>query len=423
MKNLIISRRRALQGAGMLAAAGMLPDIRFALANVPTDKRLIVYIARGAMDGLATIPAYGDKDYVEARGAMALSKDLYLPLDGFYGVHRNLGSFEKLFRRKQALAVHAVATPFRERSHFEAQNVLESGLAAPQQVAEGWLNRVLAIYGDEASRKGLAFGQSLPLMLQGAVHVPCWAPSEQGLPEPQLLKALEKMYAEDKMFSNALTGAINVHGIVDDAMGKNMPGTIGGDGNINVNPIDFTSGSEMKLVPNKVAVQDSIKAVSKLMSDPKGPRIAVFDQGGWDTHVTQGTADGIFPFCAMLLDAALQTFREELGAHWKNTVFLVVTEFGRTVAGNGTQGTDHGTASCVLLAGGAVNGGKILGDWPGLSKDKQYKGRDLAPTTDMRSVIKTVLSEHLDIDGKILSERIFPGSGDVPVMEGLVNKA
>lgn len=444
MKKPVISRRKLLKGAAALGLFGCvcgMPGMRVALAAAPTDKRFVLFIARGAADGLALIPPYGDRDYREARGPLALGKDLYIPLDDFFGAHRELSYFAELFRNKEAAVVQAVATTYRERSHFDAQNVLESGLLLPAKVSEGWLNRALGLYGGNNAALGLAFGQTLPLVLQGRLAVPCWAPSEQGLPGQEMLRALETMYADDALFRTALDGAIGVHGMVDnmqpeqipadsmpaapvEELKAQMPAEPAMDGmekdKVSLNPRDFTSGADMKLVPNKLAMQNAMASIGRLLSEDKGPRIATVDQGGWDTHAMQGTASGILPFNASLLNAGLQSLRESLGPTWEKTVVLFATEFGRTVAANGTNGSDHGTAFAVLLAGGAVAGGRVLGDWPGLAKDKQYKGRDLAPTTDLRAIAKGVLRDHLGIGMDDLSTQVFPDSGDVRPLDGLL---
>ncbi len=424
MKNIRISRRRALQGAGLLAAAGVLMPggFKVAFADAPVEQRFVLYILRGAADGLSLIPPYGDKDYKAERGALALPKNLYTPLDDFYGASRDMPAFIKMFQEGEAAAVQAVASPYRNRSHFDAQNVLETGLAAPAKVHEGWLNRVLALYGARRDGIGLAFGQAVPLVAQGKMPVFCWAPSEQGLPEQGLLTSLRAIYADDPLFQEALTGAIGVHGMLNTAENAAMPVEKEKDATLIKSPAEFASSSELKMVPNKIAVHNAMNSIGSLLSNPKGPRIATIDQGGWDTHILQGTDTGMLPFNASLLDTAFESLKASLGEHWKNTIIMVATEFGRTVAPNGTIGTDHGTASCVLLAGGALNGGKVYGDWPGLAKDKQFKNRDLNPTTDMRSIAKAILSEHLGFAEKD-TDGVFPDSADVQPLEGIIKKS
>lgn len=410
-----------MKAAGLLAAGYVLPGMRVSLADIPGDKRFILYIARGAADGLSLIPPYGDKDYASARGHVALSAGQYAPLDGFFGAHQSLAAFAEMFRNGEASAIHAVATPYRERSHFDAQNVLENGGTVPNDEGKGWLNRLLALYGTRAKDMGLALGRTLPLILQGGVPVTTWAPSEQGLPGPEMLRALEEIYSGDALLKDALAGAVGLHGLIgsgDMQKPVAMPEKpMGKGGKLELDSVTFSSGSDTSLVPTRVAVRSAMSNIGRMMAAPKGPRIVAVDQGGWDTHTLQGTGEGLLSFYAGLLDETLFTLKASLGQEWKKTVVLVVTEFGRTVAPNGTGGTDHGTGFCAMLAGGAVAGGKVHGVWPGLAKDKLFAGRDLAPTTDLRSVIKGVLQAHLGINS--MSD-VFPSSNDIAPLEGLV---
>lgn len=404
MKDLEISRRKLLQGAGCVAAATMFSGIRVAFAAAPVEERFIFVILRGAMDGLAAIPPYGDRNYASARNGMALSASSYSQLDNFFGAHKNLASFAAMFKQGEAAAVQAVATPYRERSHFDAQNVLESGGTGPHVVNTGWINRALALYGAQRDKLGLAVGQTIPLALQGDVPVGTWAPSAQGLPDQTMLLALDKLYQHDMLFHTALAQAIDVHNIADEAVGnggKMMGGGGGGTRN---------AGAMMK----------TVEAVGKILSDPKGPRICTIEMGGWDTHAQQGVDKGILANNFSALDAGFGAMKTALGPHWKKTVVLVATEFGRTVAQNGTAGTDHGTASCVLLLGGGVKGGKVHGQWPGLDKTQLYENRDLRPTTDLRQIAAAVLAEHLRLPPADIARSVFPDSAGLKPLEGLI---
>ena len=406
MKNIILSRRKLLQGAGCLAAATMFSGLRVAFADAPVDERFIFIIMRGAMDGLNVIPPYGDRDYQTTRNGLALGSADYTPLDNFFGAHNNLASFTAMFRAGEASAIQAVATPYRERSHFDAQNVLESGGLQPHVIKDGWLNRALGLYGMQGNSLGLAVGQTIPLSLQGKVGVGTWAPSAQGLPEDTMLQALDKLYQRDPLFHTALAQAVDVHNIADGDLG-------GAEGRKKM-------GGGGKSLQNKEAMTQTAQAVGKILSDPRGPRIATIEIGGWDTHAQQGTDKGPLANNLAALDTGFGALKEALGEHWKKTVVLAATEFGRTVAQNGTGGTDHGTASCALLLGGAVNGGRVITQWPGLGGNNLYENRDLAPTTDLRQVVKAVLASHLHLDHAAIERNVFPGSAEQRPLEGII---
>lgn len=408
MKTPEFSRRGLLQGAGCLMAAAMLPDIRVSFAAAPVDQRFIFVILRGAMDGLAAIPPYGDRDYKSARGGMALPSSAYTPLDDFYAAHNSLATFTELFKSGEAAVIHAVSTPYRDRSHFDAQNMLESGAARPNGLRDGWLNRAIALYGRREDSLGLAVGQTIPLALQGDIPVGTWAPSADGLPNETLLISLERLYKKDPVFHTALTQAVDVHTIADEAADEGMMGNFG------------RKLAGRRGLQNKEAMGKTVSAVAKILSDPSGPRIATIEVGGWDTHAQQGLDRGPLSNLFLTLDTGLKTMKSALGKNWDNTVILVATEFGRTVSQNGTGGTDHGTASCAFLAGGAVNGGKVYADWPGLSKRDQHDGRDLRPTTDLRSVAKSVLYGHFGLKDADVERRIFPGSEAARAIDGII---
>jgi len=405
MKNLILSRRKILQGIGCLAAGTMFSGIRVAFASAPVDERFVFIILRGAMDGLNAIPPYGDPNYQSARNGIALGSADYKPLDNFFGAHNNLSAFADMFKAGEAAAIQAVATPYRERSHFDAQNVLESGGVQPHVINDGWLNRALTLYGSRKDSLGLAVGQTIPLTLQGKVAVGTWAPSAQGLPDDTMLLALDKLYQHDALFHTALAQAVDIHGIAD--------GDLGG-----VEGMKKIGGG--KNLQNKEAMEQTVKAVGKILSDPKGPRIATIEIGGWDTHAQQGTDKGPLANNLAALDTGFGALKDSLGEHWKKTVVLAATEFGRTVAQNGTSGTDHGTASCAFLLGGAVNGGRVIAQWPGLDSGRLYQNRDLAPTTDLRQLAKAVLTDHLHLAQAEVENKVFPDSSDLRPIDGII---
>lgn len=404
LDKVIITRRQLLACAGGLAAGTMLGGIRVSFAAAPVEQRFIFFILRGAMDGLNAIPPYGDPAYQAARNGIALQAGAYTPLDNYFGAHKSFANFTSMFQQGEAAAVQAVSTPYRDRSHFDAQNVLESGGTQPHGLNDGWLNRALTLFGPRHDSLGLAVGQTIPLMLQGDTPVGTWAPSAQGLPDDTMLLALDKIYQRDPLLHTALSQAVDVHGIADDAM--NGSGVLGKG-----------AGNNLK---NKDAMQKTVESVGKILSDPQGPRIATIEMTGWDTHAQQGTDAGLLANNFAALDTGFGAMKESLGEHWKNTVVVAATEFGRTVAQNGTGGTDHGTASCVFLLGGAINGGKVYAQWPGLDKTQLYQNRDLRPTTDLRQIAKAVLTRHLGLPAADIEARVFPDSGSARSLDQII---
>lgn len=395
-----LSRRLLLQGLAGMALLPACCGIRVSFAAAPGNARFIFIILRGAMDGLAAVIPYGDKNYTAARGSMALPRSAMTPVDNFFALHRSFESFNGLFNAGEAAVVHATATPYRERSHFDAQNVLECGAQRPHGARDGWLNRTLGILEVSTKTPGLAIGQTIPLALQGAVGVGSWSPSGDGLPTDALLIALQEMYSGDAAFETALSQAIGIHAIADESgmAGMRMRG-----GN--------ARGREN--------MEHTLGTVGKILADPNGPRIATLEIGGWDTHAQQGLENGALANNFTILDAAFGALKIALGALWPETVVLAATEFGRTVAGNGTGGTDHGTASCALIAGGRINGGKVYTQWPGLDKTQMHQGRDLRPTTDLRQVAKAVLQFHFGLAAADVERHIFPDSTALRPIDGL----
>jgi len=396
-----LSRRLLLQSLGGMALLPLCGGLRVSFAAAPGDARFVFIILRGAMDGLAAAVPYGDKNYVAARGHMALPKSALVPADNFFALHKGFDSFGGLFKSGEAAIIHAVSTPYRERSHFDAQNMLENGAARPHGARDGWLNRALAVMNVPTKTPGLAVGQTIPLALQGKVDVGSWSPAGDGLPPDALLIALQDMYSGDAAFQSALSQAIGIHDIAGDSKrgGARLRG-----GNAR----------------GRANMESTIKTIGKIIADPHGPRIATLEIGGWDTHAQQGLESGALANNFATLDAAFGALKDALGPLWSQTVVLAATEFGRTVAGNGTGGTDHGTASCALIAGGRVNGGKVYTQWPGLDKTQLHQGRDLRPTTDLRQVAKAVLQSHLGLAAGDVDRHIFPESGDIRPIEGLI---
>lgn len=407
-----LARRGFLAGAGTFALSAAMP--RAVLADAPTDKRFVLIILRGAMDGLNVVVPYGDKDYAGLRGQIAIAKPGEdggaLDLDGFFGLHPALAEITPWYREGGLLPIQAIASPYRDRSHFDGQDMLENGTLSPRNTESGWLNRALAAIGGDSRRIGLAVGQNIPLVLRGPTPVSSWAPTKVPEADGNFLSLVQTLYQKDSKLSAALAEGIKATETADRVIGNDKD-----DSNPEAMPAN--GGQPVRPAQAQRILAD---AAGKMLADPNGPRIAVFDALGWDTHAGQGAAKGRLAGALTGLSASLTSLRAALGPAWKDTIVVMATEFGRTAHANGTGGTDHGTGTAALLAGGAVQGGKVGGTWPGLAEGKLYQGRDLMPTTDLRSVLKTVLADHLGVSRNALDRSVFPNSSDAKPAPGIV---
>jgi uncharacterized protein (DUF1501 family) len=399
-------KRRDFLTASALAAGGafLTSRLAFASSNPTNPSRFVCIILRGALDGIAAVPPYGDRDYAGLRREIALhapgSAGGVLPLNGLFGLHPSLTFLEESFGARELIVFHAVASPYRERSHFDGQDVLEGGYTRPHELQSGWLNRALAaVPGAGRPRDlGVALGQNIPLVMRGPAAVTSWSPSKLTAVDEETLERITDLYASDPLLSMRLADALNADSIAGkSAMGQSDMRAAGG--------------------PRYAEI---IHAAAGFLRRDDGPRVGVFDTTGWDTHANEGSAEGQLAGRLGALDSALRTLKEELGPTWKDTAVLLVTEFGRTAAINGTRGTDHGTGTVAFLVGGAVQGGRVVADWPGLSSRRLYQGRDLQPTLDLRSVLKGVLEEHLLVPPRAVESSVFPDSSSVKPLTGLV---
>ena len=392
------ARRRLLQSA--LGAAALAPFATLSLAAplnaATTERRFVFVILRGGLDALSAVPAIGDPAFAAARGALAPAPGSALPLDGLFALHPNLAQLHAIYGRGELAVVHAVGLPYRQRSHFDAQQVLESGSARPYELTTGWLGRAQS----RSASASLALATAVPLVLRGPGHVDTWAPSVLPDPGADLVARLARIYADDPLLAVALERARVLH--LDGA----LPGAAMGDGGM----ADGGAGYGSFVVLAKRAAEFLVR--------PGGPQVAVLELGGWDTHANQTNPNGPLARNLLQLDAGLAALREGLLADgvWGRTVVVVATEFGREVAINGTLGTDHGSGGAAFVLGGPVHGGRVVADWPGLASRDRYEGRDLKTTTDLRAVLKGVLGEHLQIPLQRLSGEIFPGSEAVPAL-------
>jgi uncharacterized protein (DUF1501 family) len=371
------NRRAALGWLGAAAASALMPA-RLSLAapvtgQRPNEHRLVVVMLRGALDGLAAVPAIHDPAWDSLRRGSALGQGSYLPLDGLFALHPALVQLHRWYQQKELLLVHAVASPYRERSHFDAQQLLESGGQRPFDLSTGWLGRALQVAGQPA----LALTASMPLALRGAEGASTWTPERQHSTDADLLERVRQLYAADPALQAALDQAMVQQVMAMDASAA------GGTGAVNL-----------------------ARQAGQFLSDPKGPRLAWLELAGWDTHSNQNAR-----LARLLkgLDDSLAALREGLGQHWQQTTVLVMTEFGRSAAMNGSGGTDHGTGGVAWLAGGAVAGGRVLADWPGLKSSDLLDGRDLRPTQDLRALLAALVQRQFGLDSSQLQGNILPG--------------
>lgn len=402
-------QRRQFLISSALAAGGTLLSARLAFARSAGSKsRFVLVVMRGALDGLAAVPPYGDHDYAGLRGEFALrapgEAGGALPLNGFFGLHPSLSFLQQCYAARELTVFHALASPYRERSHFDGQDVLENGTAHPHAVQSGWLNRALAALPAASGREsGVALGQNVPLVMRGAAAVTSWSPSKLGALDDDTLARLADLYATDPLLAQRLADGVAANAIAAEDEGQAMAGAAPAGGAV-----------------ANARYGELVRAAAGFLKTPDGPNVAVFDTTGWDTHANEGGAQGQLAGRLTVLDKTLATFKDQLGAAWADTAVLLITEFGRTAAINGTRGTDHGTATAAFLLGGAVAGGRVIADWPGLGARSLYQGRDLAPTLDLRAVLKGVLADHLQVPARTLEQNVFPDSAAVRPLRELL---
>ncbi|WP_213982313.1 DUF1501 domain-containing protein [Sphingomonas sp. dw_22] len=378
--------RRGFVAAGATAVLTSTLGTRMAFARAATDRRFVFIIQRGAADGLATVAPVGDPAFAAQRGALAEDFTAAPKLDSMFALHPALANVHGLYQAKQAMFVHAVASPYRDRSHFDGQNVLETGGVSAYQLRDGWINRLLALL--PADDKAIALAATIPMALRGKVEVASYAPSALPDASDDLLGRVSAMYQDDRQ----------LHGIWEQAIATRM------------------LTSDMAADNGRNAAATGALA-AKLLAAEGGARIAMIETGGWDTHAQQrGRLAGQLKG----LDGMVGALKTGLGPLWANTLVVVATEFGRTVKINGTQGTDHGTGSVAMLLGGAVNGGRVAADWPGLSDAALYEGRDLKPTAGLDTVIGSAVAGHFDLTPIRTAKALFPGIQSARFMNDLV---
>jgi uncharacterized protein (DUF1501 family) len=438
---LALSRRRAL-----LSALGFGVAIEFvghkayaAVDGALARRKLIVVICRGGMDGLSVSPPVGDHNYEGLRGVIAIpgfdKPGGALKLDDTFGLHPSLAAVHRLALKGEARIAPAIASPDRERSHFEAQDVLENGATAAYGTDSGWLNRALTAMGP-GKVKAISVGPTAPLILRGGVEAASWSPGPGAGRDPRLPSILADLYAGDPQLSRALASGLSTEAMAKVASADAKTALSAADALAAPTATMTSGGSDMQAMagqagapaPALAAAQRQGAQVARglgatlagFMIQDDGPQVAAVSIDGFDTHANQGSSQGQLATRLAYLDAALDGLADGLGPAWKDTAVIVVTEFGRTARVNGTAGTDHGTASTALLLGGALKPGGIVGDWPTLAQGKLFEDRDTYPATDMRGVFKGLLTDQFGIDRRALDTAIFPGSADVAPTPGIV---
>ncbi|MFL6720609.1 MAG: DUF1501 domain-containing protein [Sphingomonas sp.] len=383
----MLTRRSFVAAGGAASALATLGFPGMAFARAGTPRRFVFIIQRGAADGLSILAPTGDPQFSGLRGDFVQDSGAGAKLGSFFTLHPALAETAKLYADRQALFVHAVASPYRDRSHFDGQNVLETGGSAAYRVRDGWMNRLLGLLPPEQA-KALALSTTVPMALRGSHDVSSYASSQLPSPTDDLLTRVSSLYAGDQQ----------LHALWSAAMDTRMK-----------------AGASMQAAGGQNGAATGALAARMLSGD--GARIAMIETNGWDTHSGQR---GRLNAQLRNLDQMVSALKTGLGPDWANTLVVVATEFGRTARPNGTGGTDHGQASAAMLLGGAVAGGKVIADWPGLSNGALYEGRDLKPTTDLDALIAGALAQHYGLEPSRIMATLFPEGQGKAVAQPLI---
>ncbi len=414
------ARRLALMGALGLGIAVEFLGSRAWADSEPASakKKLVVIVCCGGLDGLSLSPPVGDANYAALRGPIALAPfgqaGGALKLDDTFGLHPSLAATHALALKGEARIAPAVATPDRDRSHFEAQDVLEGGGGVVYGTASGWLNRALEAMGPPGKVKAMSMGPTAPLILRGRIEPVSWSPGGALGGDRRLPAILQDLYAGDRLLGPALAAGLSAQ-----AMAKIATAEAASMGGAPAMADDAAAGKGRSR-QNAPQARNLGATLAGFMTQPNGAQVAAVVMDDFDTHANQGAAEGRLALRLTQVDAFLDGLATGLGPAWSDTVVIMATEFGRTAHVNGTGGTDHGTASTALILGGALKKGGIVGDWPTLAQARLYENRDTAPTLDMRGLFKGVLRDHLGIERAKLDTLVFPGSAAAAPMSGVV---
>jgi len=396
-----LSRRAFIARTAVLgcsaAASPLITPITFAAA--PWDARLVVIILRGGMDGLDVVQPHGDPSFAGHRPGLGHGGGAH-DLDGFFALNAGLSDLMPLWRSQELAFVHAVSTPYRDkRSHFDGQDLLEAGTGGKSGAGsspDGWLNRMLADVPGVDARTAFAVGREDMIILNGDAPVSSWSPDARLDLSARGQALLEFIYHDDPIFRGAAADAMDMAQLMD---------------------MGLIDGDEDTMGTMSAAMQDNLmnarkagraESLARFAGERlnEDTRVASFSIGGWDTHRTQGRG---LKKALGELSAAISTLKDTLGPNWQKTTVMAMTEFGRTVRENGAGGTDHGTGGAMVLAGGAVRGGRVYGDWPGLRDRDLYDHRDLMPTGDVRAYAAWAMRGMFGLQNAALEARIFPG--------------
>jgi uncharacterized protein (DUF1501 family) len=367
---------------GGIATFG-LPSITF--AQVKQSGRFVFVLLRGGFDGLAAVVPYGDPAYQGLRNGFAFDESELFHLNDLFGLSPGLTPMRELWQANELVVLHAMAIPYRTRSHFDGQAILETGIDRPVGSSDGWLNRLLQVMSGK--RSGIAIAAGMPRSLSGSYEVQTWSPTQLGAVDDAYLQRLGTLYRTDKTLYGRFEAAIQQQDVVGEEPMARGNARRGG-----ITPL--------------------MQAAAKILRQDDGPNIAAVEFSGWDTHANQGLAGGALDRLLGQLAEGLLAFRSDMGPAWSNTTVVVMTEFGRTARPNGTRGTDHGTAGAGFLIGPSVAKATAFSDWPGLDDASLFERRDLKPTLDVRSVLKAAIGGTFDLSRAQL-DRVFPNSPDV----------
>lgn len=363
------------------------PSVSF--AQVRQRGRFVFVLLRGGFDGLAAVVPYGDPAYRGLRGAFAFHTSELTPLTGTFALAPGLAPLHALWQQNELLVVHALAIPFRTRSHFDGQAILETGLDRPVGSSDGWLNRLLQVM--DGRRTGIAIAAGMPRSLQGAFEVETWSPARLGVADDLFLERLGTLYRRDSALQGRFEAALQERALI---------------GEEPIGAANARRGGAAALM----------QAAARILRTETGPNVAAMEFSGWDTHANQGLAGGALDRLLGQLAEGVLTLRSEMGDAWSNTTVVIMTEFGRTARPNGTRGTDHGTAGAGFVIGPRLARSAVVSDWPGLADAALFEGRDLRPTVDTRGVLKGAIAGTYDLTARQLA-RVFPGSDAIRAAE------
>jgi uncharacterized protein (DUF1501 family) len=413
VRPLKFSRRYFLKQGGIamvvLSAMPAFLQRAVAAAPMPNKKQLVVLFQRGAADGLNIVVPFAEPNYYRLRPSIAIPQprrggsDVTIDLDGFFGLHPSLAPLEPLFHKNQLAIVHAAGSPDPTRSHFDAQDFMESGTPGVKATEDGWLNRAIETIPEEKASpfRAVAMGPNLPRMLHGSA-------SAIALPDLKQFKVMPQ---------TAGTGAM-VEGGFEAMYAQTVDHALHGTGTETFEAIDILRKVDpAKYSPDNGAqyptsrLGQSLQQIGQLLKANIGVEILFVDCGGWDNHVNEGGAQGQLSNLLKDLGAGLAAFHQDMGDRMQDIVVVTMSEFGRTAKENGNRGTDHGHANCMLVMGGDVKGGHVYGKWPGLADHQLNEGRDLALTTDFRSVVSEILAKHIGVTDL---KTVFPGFDNNP---------